>query len=102
VSLVERTDSVKAHATALLDRLRVPRDTKGIVDDTTVTSQLQQALGRATSTPDQPAPPRVEVLERAIARAGDLLAEIDRFYQTEVGSYRDALRAAGFELLGGS
>ncbi|HUF51314.1 MAG TPA: hypothetical protein VMN60_10795 [Longimicrobiales bacterium] len=101
-SLVERTDSVKAHATALLDRLRLPRDTKGIVDDTTVTSQLQQALGRATSTPDQPALPRVEVLERAIARAGDLLAEIDQFYQTEVSSYRDALRAAGFELLGGS
>jgi hypothetical protein len=101
-SLVERTDSVKSHATALLERLRLPSDTKGIVENTTLTSRLQQALGRATSTPDQPAPARVEVLERAISTAGDLLAEIERFYATEVSSYRDALRAAGFELLGGS
>ncbi|HEX6133505.1 MAG TPA: hypothetical protein VFZ24_06065 [Longimicrobiales bacterium] len=100
-SLIERTDSVKARVRALLERLRLPPDTKGIVDDTTVTSRLQEALGRATSTPDQPSPDRVQILEQAIARARDLLAEIDRFHATEVSAYRDAVRAAGFELLGG-
>jgi hypothetical protein len=98
-ALLERTDTVKAHAKALLERLRLPRDTKGIVDDATVTSRLQEALGRATSTPDQPAPPRLEVLDWRLSAANALLQEIERFYDTDVASYREAVRAAGFELL---
>ncbi|HUF50775.1 MAG TPA: hypothetical protein VMN60_08080 [Longimicrobiales bacterium] len=99
--LLTRTDSVHARTTRLLARLRRPPDTKGIVDDTTVTSRVQEALGRATSTPDQPAQQRVEVLDRAVGDADAVLAEIDRFYATEVAGLREALRAAGFELLGG-
>jgi photosystem II stability/assembly factor-like uncharacterized protein len=100
--LIERTDSVKAHTNRYLDRLRLPPDTKGIVDDTTVTSRVNNALGRATSTPDAPAPGRIIELDWNIARADALIEEIDRFYATEVVAYRDALRSVGFDVLGGS
>jgi len=78
-----------------------PRDTKGIVEDTTVTARVNDYLGRATSTPDQPAPGRIAELQWATATADALLAEIERFYTSEVRAYRDAVRAVGFELLGG-
>ncbi|HUH13621.1 MAG TPA: hypothetical protein VMK65_10945, partial [Longimicrobiales bacterium] len=78
-----------------------PPDTKGIVENATITSAVGRALGRATSTPDAPVPQRVAVLEWEIARADALLAEIQALYASEVPAYREALRAAGFELLGG-
>jgi photosystem II stability/assembly factor-like uncharacterized protein len=99
-SLAERTDSVKARVSRYLDRLRLPADTKGIVDDTTVTARVGTALGQATSTPDAPSPERITRLDWAVARADALIAEIDRFYSTDVSEYRDALRAAGFDPLG--
>ncbi|MGH7576154.1 MAG: hypothetical protein ACREM1_13645, partial [Longimicrobiales bacterium] len=99
-TLVERTDSVSARVTRLLDRLRLPPDTKGIVRDTTVTSKVAQALGRATSTPDAPAPGRVAELDWNVARADALFQEIERFLTNEIPEYREALRGAGFELLG--
>jgi hypothetical protein len=100
-SLRERTDTVNARAKRLLDGLRLPRDTKGIVRDTTALARVQEQLERATSTPDVPPAGRVAVLDRAIAAAEARLLEIDRFYRTEVAPYREALRAAGFEPLGG-
>ncbi|NJD11364.1 MAG: hypothetical protein FIB01_13315 [Gemmatimonadetes bacterium] len=62
---------------------------------------MSERLGRATSTPDQPAPGRVAELQWATAAADALLQEIEQFYATEVRAYREAVRAAGFELLGG-
>jgi hypothetical protein len=100
-ALLERTDTLRAQTARLLRRLRLPRDTKGIVEDSTVTARVSEALELATSTPDQPAPGRVAQLQWATSRADALLAEIERFYASEVRGYRDALRAAGFELLGG-
>jgi hypothetical protein len=100
-ALQTRTDSVKAQANRLLGRLRLAPDTKGIVDDTTMLSRVQRALGEATSTPDEPAAARVARLDWTISAANALLAEIDRFYATQVTPYREALRAAGFEPLGG-
>jgi photosystem II stability/assembly factor-like uncharacterized protein len=99
--LVERTDTVKARVTGLLDRLRLPPDTKGIVDDTTVTSGVERALEMATSTPDAPAPGRIAELNWRVARADEVLAEIDNFLRTEIVAFRDELEEAGFELLGG-
>jgi photosystem II stability/assembly factor-like uncharacterized protein len=99
--LIERTDSLKARATRLLAGLRLPPDTKGIVDDTTVTSRVSNALGNATSTADAPAPGRIAQLDWNVTRANTLLDEIDRFYATDVPEYREAVRTAGFELLGG-
>jgi hypothetical protein len=44
----------------------------------------------------------VQLLETQIAATRELLTEIDRFYADEVARYREAVRAAGFELLGGA
>ena len=100
-SLVERTEAMQSRVSELLGRLRLPRDTRGIVDDTTATARLRQALGRATSTPDRPSPQRVRELEWALAAVDGVLAEIERFYAEEVPAYREAIRAAGFDPLGG-
>ena len=85
----------------LLGRLRMPEDTKGIVRNTTVTSRLGQALGRATSTPDAPAPGRLRELEWALGATDALLEEIEGFYAVELPAYRRALAEAGFDPLGG-
>ncbi|MFW6206202.1 MAG: hypothetical protein ACOC5I_03115, partial [Gemmatimonadota bacterium] len=81
-SLVARTDSVQARLDELLDRLRMP-PTRGIVDDTTVTSRLQTALGRATGTPYAPSPRRVANLDWAMDEARSLLADVDAYYARE-------------------
>jgi photosystem II stability/assembly factor-like uncharacterized protein len=101
-ALLERTRQVKQRTNALLDQLRLPPGTRGIVRNTTATAQLNTALGRATPTADAPAPGRLAELEWALARARALLAEIDGFYQADVAAYREALRAAGFDVLGGA
>ncbi|MBW3552151.1 MAG: hypothetical protein KY466_01505 [Gemmatimonadetes bacterium] len=99
--LLELTDSVQAKASALLDRLRLPPDTKGIVRNNTVTARLGQALGRATSTPGAPAAGRLQELEWALGAAESMLAEVEAFYAAELPAYRRALEAAGFDPLGG-
>jgi photosystem II stability/assembly factor-like uncharacterized protein len=100
-TLQARTGRLKTRAGALLDRLRLPPDTKGIVADTTVTSRLQEAVGEASGTPYRPSPGRMQRVEWAMARADALLAEIERFHAEEVAEHREALESAGVELLGG-
>ncbi len=97
-TLVEATGELKAEVDSLLARLRMP-PSKGIVDDTTVTRRLQEAMGEAAGTPYRPSPGRVAQLEWAMDAAGDLLAEIDALYATALPHYRDELRAAGFDPL---
>ena len=99
-SLVEETGDLVTMADQLLARLRMP-PTKGIVDDTTVTSRLQGAVGEATGTPYRPSPGRVAQLEWALTAVDGLLNEIERFYVEEIPEYRQSLREAGFDPLGG-
>lgn len=101
-SLVERTDSLQARVDRLLARLRMPDDVKGIVEDTTVTSAVGEAVGRAASTLDAPATGRLAELEWATDRAEAVLRDVDAFYATDVPAYRAALDEAGFDPLGGS
>ncbi len=101
-SLTERTRDITKSVDRLLDRLRLPEDTKGIVADSTVTAKLSQALGEATGTPYAPSPQRVQQLEWALARVDGAMADIEQFYTVELPRYRDALHDAGFELLGGA
>jgi hypothetical protein len=100
-SLVERTKDMAARVDGLLGKLRMPRDTKGIVRDSTVTSRLGRAVGQATNTPYPPSDQRVAQLEWALAAVDGVLAEIDAFYGSELADYREALGAAGFDPLGG-
>lgn len=101
-SLVARGGRVKRDAQALLAKLRVPPGTRGIVANNTVTSRLGQALGRATSYNDAPTADQLRELGWARSAAEAVLGEIAVFYDAQVKAYEDALRAAGFRLLGGN
>lgn len=98
-SLKARTDTVKAHADGLLERLRLDPQLPGIRADTSVTSRLGQAIGEATGTPYAPSAGRRDQLDWAMKAADEILVEIETFYAREVPEYRDALREAGFDLL---
>jgi photosystem II stability/assembly factor-like uncharacterized protein len=99
-ALAERTREVRQRSNALLDRLRMPPETRGITRNTTVTAALGTALGRATGSLDGPTPGQLMEVEWALADGRALLAEVDAFYAGEMASYREALRAAGFDVLG--
>jgi hypothetical protein len=100
-SLTARTDTVKAQADRLLERLRMPPGLTGIRADTSTTARVGQAINEATSTPYVPSPGRRAQLDWALQEADEMLGEIEAFYATEVAGYRQALRAAGFDPLGG-
>jgi hypothetical protein len=73
---------------------------KGIVQDTTVAAGLRRALGEAAGSPYAPSQGRLQQLEWAEARVDAVLRQVEAFHAQEVPAYREALRQAGFELLG--
>lgn len=99
-SLVAHAGRVKVRANALLDQLRLPPNTRGIVDNRTVTSAFDQALGLASGA-DGPSVGQRRELEWASAKARAVLGEVDSFFVADVTRLEEALRAAGFRLLGG-
>lgn len=99
-SLAAHSGRVKARANALLDQLRLPPSTRGIVDDRTVTSAFGQALNLASGA-DGPSPGQRQELAWAAAKARAVLGDVDAFYAADVAAFEEALRAAGFRLLGG-
>jgi len=98
--LAEATDSVRSRVSALLERLRVPDDTKGIVKDTTMTSRLGGAINEATGTPYAPSEGRLRQMEWTMRAAARLLGEIEAFYAEDLPAYRRTLTEAGFDLFG--
>jgi len=99
--LLQRAREVKKRAEGLLGRLRLPPDTKGIVDDRTALSELGTVLERATASPGAPSPGQMAELRFAMDAATRLMEEVERFYAGEVAGYEEALRESGFRLLGG-
>ena len=99
--LLERTREVREKATALLDRLRLPPDTKGIVANRTAMALVGTALGRATASPGAPSAGQLAELRHETDAAMALLGEVERFYATEVAEYEAAVRESGFKLVGG-
>ncbi len=100
-TLAAQTDSVKTHIDGILERMRMPPGLTGIRADSTVTSRLGQAIGEATGTPYTPSPGRRAQLDWAMQAADEILEEIGTFYAVEMPEYREAIRAAGFDPLGG-
>jgi photosystem II stability/assembly factor-like uncharacterized protein len=100
-SLLAHTRRLTQQTDALLARLRMPPETRGIARNTTVTAALGTALGRAAGGRDAPAPGPLMELEWALAGSRDVLAAVRAFYDTDMDAYRAALRAAGFDPLGG-
>jgi hypothetical protein len=99
-SLLAETRELRSRANELLDRLRMP-PAKGIVQDTTAAAGLRRALGEAAGSPYAPSQGRLQQLDWAEARVDAVLREVEAFHAQEVPAYRETLRSAGFELLGG-
>jgi hypothetical protein len=97
-SLIDQVGAVKTRLDSLMAKLDMG-PTKGIVDDTTLVSELQGAIGEATGTPYAPSTARVANLDDAMDKARRLLDAIDAFYAEEVAELRTVLRDSGFDLL---
>ena len=98
-TLSARTKEVKRRTVEILNRLRLPPDTKGIVDDRTAMSRLGDILGQIGTSPGAPSAGQLAELERATRHAEALLAEVEGHYAEVVAPYEGALREAGFRIL---
>lgn len=100
-ALLDRTRETRERATALLDRIRLPPGTRGIVQNRTAIAQVNQALGRATTGPGNPSAGNLRELEWASRVAEAVLAEVDAFYAADLPGWEEAVREAGFRVAGG-
>ncbi len=102
----EAKDSLAAHVGEVADRvddllneLRLPDDTKGIVDDTTVSAQVFMAYGRMDDSWDAPTVGQLQEMDWAISRLDQTLAGVQRFYSETIPAFHQAIEEAGFNLL---
>ncbi|MGH7475934.1 MAG: VPS10 domain-containing protein [Longimicrobiales bacterium] len=100
-TLVEHADSVEKRLNELLDELRLPPTTVGIVEDRSVASELAQVYGTLDSSTDEPTAGQLDELERRDQRLREVLAQVDAFYTTELAAFREAIDRAGLGFFGG-
>jgi photosystem II stability/assembly factor-like uncharacterized protein len=80
-------------------RLRVPEDTKGIVAETDLESDIRYAARSLSSSWDAPTPAQLVYLDNAEQELRAVLADLDRFYAEQVGPFRQKVQDAGIGLL---
>jgi photosystem II stability/assembly factor-like uncharacterized protein len=99
--LAERADSVEKKLDALLNQLRLPGNTIGIVEDRSAASELAEVYGALESSTDEPTEGQMDELRRRQQRVEEILQRVESFYSTEIGALRRELEAAGVGLFGG-
>jgi len=97
--LVESANKLKEGLDKLERRLWVPYDAVGIQPDNDATSQVGYVAGYVTSSWAPPSPTHLEYLRQAEKRVKDELAEVNRFFETDVAAFRKAADAAGARVL---
>ncbi len=100
-SLAARVGEVMEELDGLLDNLRLPPDTKGIVRDTTVSAELGAAYGRMSGSRDAPTVGQLQEMDWAISRFDEARAAVQRFYDESLPGLQRELADAGFSLLSG-
>lgn len=98
--LTERSDSVEKRLNALLDELRLPPTTIGIVEDRSAASELGEVYEALQSSTDEPTAGQIDELRRREDRVKQVLQRVDRFYAGELETLRRELEAAGVGLFG--
>ena len=96
--LAQRADSVESHLGALLDQLRLPPTTIGIVEDRSAASELGDVYGALESSTDQPTRGQLDELRRRQGRVEAVLGRVEGFYARDVEGLRQAVEAAGLGL----
>lgn len=99
-ALLAGADSVEKRLNELLDQLRLPNTTVGIVEDRSAASELGEIFGALQSSTDEPTAGQLDELRRREERMRRILAEVERFHATELATLRRELEAAGVGLFG--
>jgi photosystem II stability/assembly factor-like uncharacterized protein len=98
--LVQRSDSVEKRLNTLLDQLRLPPGTIGIVEDRSAASELGEVYGALESSTDEPTAGQLDELRRREERLRAVLREVEQFQAAELEAFRRELEAAGVGLFG--
>ncbi|HEY0513512.1 MAG TPA: hypothetical protein VGH73_16500 [Thermoanaerobaculia bacterium] len=97
--LVESANKLKAGLDKLEARLWTPYDAVGIQPGNDVSTDAGIAFGYILSSWGPPSPTHLEYLRHAEKTAGDVLADLNRFFDTDVAAFRKAADAVGVRLL---
>ena len=84
---------------ALIRRLHQPPDTKGIPPESDVDAKIGYALRNLGSSWDAPTQGQRSYVAAAAKLLDEVLAEINRLFDTDVERFRRQVAAAGFTLL---
>jgi photosystem II stability/assembly factor-like uncharacterized protein len=90
-----RIDSVKTRLNKLMDQLRLPDNTVGIVEDESAASQLGEIYGALASSTDDPTAGQLDELRRREEILTRVLNEVDAFLAGEGAAVRRELTSAG-------
>ena len=97
--LVESAGKLKGDLDKLERRLWVPYDAVGIQPETDVLSKVNYAAGYVLSSWSPPSPTHLEYLRQAEKAVDGVLADVNRFFETDVAAFRKAADAADARLL---
>jgi photosystem II stability/assembly factor-like uncharacterized protein len=97
--LMESAGKLKEGLDKLERRLWVPYEAVGIQPDADAASQAGNAAYYIQSSWAPPSPTHLEYLRQAEKRTREELAEVNRFFETEVAAFRKAADAAGARTL---
>ncbi len=97
--LTESANKLKSDLDKLETRLWTPYDAVGIQPGTDVATKTFYAFGYVLSSMSPPSPNQLEYLRQAEKATGDVLADVNRFFETDVAAFRKQADAAGARLL---
>jgi photosystem II stability/assembly factor-like uncharacterized protein len=97
--LVESANKLKEGLDKLERRLWQPYDVVGIQPEKDAATRASYALGYVSSSWAPPSPNHLEILRQAEKLVGDTLADVNRFFATDVAAFRKSADAAGVRLL---
>ena len=97
--LVESAGKLKEGLDKLERRLWIPYEAVGIQPELDAASQVGYVTGYLQSSWSPPSPAHLEYLRQAEKRVNDELAEVNRFFETDVAAFRKQADAAGVRVL---
>jgi hypothetical protein len=97
--LVETAGKLKGDLVKLERQLWVPYDAVGIQPESDALSKVNYATGYILSSMSPPSPTHLEYLRQAEQLVNATLADVNRFFETDVAAFRKAADAAGVRLL---
>jgi hypothetical protein len=98
--LMQQLDSAETKLNRLIDRLRLPTNTVGIIEDESAASRLSEVYGMLDSSADEPTAEQLDELRRREEIVTALLRDVDAFFNSDVAALRSAIQAAGIALFG--